>query len=63
MPSRIYSMIAILCLLTAGSVWSQDTKGTISGRVTDPSGSLQDIREFRGKSFLRNALQVVSRMT
>ena len=40
MPSRIYSMIAILCLLTAGTVWSQDTKGTISGRVTDPSGSV-----------------------
>ncbi len=33
-------MIAILCLLTAGTVWSQDTKGTISGRVTDPSGSV-----------------------
>jgi len=40
MPSRIHSLIAILCLLTAGSVWSQDTKGTISGRVTDPSGSV-----------------------
>ncbi|MCX6632581.1 MAG: carboxypeptidase-like regulatory domain-containing protein, partial [Candidatus Solibacter sp.] len=40
MPSRIYSMIAILCLLTAGSAWSQDTKGTITGRVTDPSGSV-----------------------
>ena len=40
MPSRFYSMIAILCLLTAGSVWSQDTKGTITGRVTDPSGSV-----------------------
>ena len=39
MPSRIHSLIAILCLLTAGSVWSQDTKGTITGRVTDPSGS------------------------
>ena len=33
-------MIAILCLLAAGTVWSQDTKGTISGRVTDPSGSI-----------------------
>jgi len=40
MPSRIHSLIAILCLLTAGTVWSQDTKGTISGRVTDPSGSV-----------------------
>jgi len=27
------------------------------------SGSLQDIGEFRGKPFLRQALQVVSRMT
>ncbi|MEO8592123.1 MAG: TonB-dependent receptor [Candidatus Solibacter sp.] len=40
MPSRIYSMIAILCLLIAGSAWAQDTKGTISGRVTDQSGSV-----------------------
>src|ERR1035437_3117026 len=40
MPSRIYSIIAILWLLTAGSVLSQDTKGTITGRVTDPSGSV-----------------------
>jgi hypothetical protein len=40
MPSRFNSIIAILCLLTAGSVWSQDTKGTITGRVTDPSGSV-----------------------
>ena len=40
MPSRIYSLIAILCLLAAGTVWSQDTKGTITGRVTDPSGSV-----------------------
>jgi hypothetical protein len=40
MPSRIYSIAAILCLLTAGAVWSQDTKGTITGRVTDPSGSV-----------------------
>ena len=40
MPSRIFSLIAILCLLTAGSVWSQDTRGTITGRVTDPSGAV-----------------------
>jgi hypothetical protein len=40
MPSRINSLIAILCLLAAGTVWSQDTKGTITGRVTDPSGSV-----------------------
>ena len=40
MPSRFYSLIAILCLLTAGTVWSQDTKGSITGRVTDPSGSV-----------------------
>ncbi len=40
MPSRIHSIVAILCLLTAGAVWSQDTKGTITGRVTDPSGSV-----------------------
>ena len=40
MLSRIFRMSAILCLLIAGSVWSQDTKGTITGRVTDPSGSV-----------------------
>ena len=33
-------MIAILCLMFAASAWSQDTKGTISGRVTDPSGAV-----------------------
>ncbi len=40
MPSRTFSLIAILCLLAAGSGWSQDTRGTISGRVTDPSGAV-----------------------
>jgi hypothetical protein len=39
MPSRIFSLIAILCLLTT-SVWAQDTRGTITGRVTDPSGAV-----------------------
>src|ERR1035438_3639764 len=39
MPSRIYSLVVILCLLIAPA-WTQDTKGTISGRVTDPSGSV-----------------------
>ena len=39
MPSRIYSLAVILCLLIAPA-WTQDTKGTISGRVTDPSGSV-----------------------
>ena len=40
MPSRIYSIVAILCLLIAGAVWSQDTRGTITGRITDPSGAV-----------------------
>ena len=40
MPSRIFSLIAILCLLTTSSVWAQDTRGTITGRVTDPSGAV-----------------------
>jgi hypothetical protein len=31
--------------------------------LSSTSGSLQDISEFRGKSFLLNALLVVSRMT
>src|SRR6476646_9680036 len=28
-----------LCLLT-GAVWSQDTRGTITGKITDPSGAV-----------------------
>src|SRR5215831_14142398 len=40
MPSRIFSLGAILVLLTASLSWSQDTRGTISGRVTDPSGAV-----------------------
>jgi hypothetical protein len=40
MPRRHLALFVVLCLLTAGSVWSQDTRGTISGRVTDPSGAM-----------------------
>jgi Carboxypeptidase regulatory-like domain len=40
MRSRILSLIAILCLLTVVAGWSQDTRGTITGRVTDPSGAV-----------------------
>src|SRR5664280_2618830 len=40
MKSRIFSLIAILCLLAGVVAWSQDTRGTISGRVTDPSGAV-----------------------
>jgi D-alanyl-lipoteichoic acid acyltransferase DltB (MBOAT superfamily) len=35
----------------------------LSSLLLPPSGSLQDIDELFGKPFLRNALQVVSRMT
>ena len=38
MPRRIFSLIAILCLLTAIGL-SQETRGTISGKVIDPSGA------------------------
>lgn len=40
MLRRILSLTAILGLLSAGIGWSQDTRGTITGRVTDPSGSV-----------------------
>lgn len=40
MRSRIFSLGAIFLLLTASLSWSQDTRGTITGRVTDPSGAV-----------------------
>src|ERR1039458_2247134 len=38
MLSRISSLIAILCLLTAIG-WTQETRGNIAGKVSDPSGA------------------------
>ena len=40
MPSRMFSLGAIFLLLTASLSWSQDTRGSITGRVTDPSGAI-----------------------
>ncbi len=40
MQNRIFSLGAVLCLLTAFSGWSQDTRGTILGKITDPSGAV-----------------------
>jgi hypothetical protein len=40
MPYRIFSLTAICLLLAASLSWSQDTRGTITGRVTDPSGAI-----------------------
>ena len=40
MPSRILSVLAVACLLIVGMGWSQDTRGSIVGRVTDPSGAV-----------------------
>jgi hypothetical protein len=40
MQNRIFSLIAIACLLIAGTGWSQDTRGAIVGRVSDPSGAV-----------------------
>jgi hypothetical protein len=39
MPCRIFSLSAIFLLLTASFAWSQDTRGTIAGRVLDPTGA------------------------
>ena len=40
MPRRLFTPVAILCLFAAASAWSQDTRGAITGRVTDPSGAV-----------------------
>jgi hypothetical protein len=40
MPNRILPVLAIACLLIVGMGWSQDTRGSIVGRVTDPSGAV-----------------------
>ena len=40
MQSRTLSLSAILCLLAAASGWSQDTRGTIVGKISDPSGAV-----------------------
>src|SRR6185295_15185589 len=40
MPRRIFSLSAIFLLLAACLCWAQDTRGTITGRVTDPSGAV-----------------------
>lgn len=40
MLRRIWSSMAMLTLLTGGLAWSQDTRGTITGRITDPSGAV-----------------------
>ncbi|HEV8147287.1 MAG TPA: carboxypeptidase-like regulatory domain-containing protein, partial [Bryobacteraceae bacterium] len=45
MPSRIFSrrvfsLASIFLMLTASLAWSQDTRGTLTGRITDPSGAV-----------------------
>ncbi|MDE3164326.1 MAG: carboxypeptidase regulatory-like domain-containing protein, partial [Acidobacteriota bacterium] len=40
MRGRIFSLSVMLCLLAAVSGWAQDTRGSITGRVTDPSGAV-----------------------
>ena len=37
---KVFSLVTTLALLTSAMAWSQDTRGTISGRVLDPSGSV-----------------------
>ena len=39
MSRRVSSLIALLALL-GGAIWAQDTRGTITGRITDPSGAV-----------------------
>src|SRR4051794_28792492 len=38
MPSRLLSLFA-MAILTITCIWSQETRGTIVGRVTDPTGA------------------------
>ncbi len=40
MKVRIFSLIAILILLTGLPAWSQDARGSILGKITDPSGAV-----------------------
>jgi len=40
MKIRIFSLIAVLLLLTGTFAWSQDVKGTILGQIADPSGAV-----------------------
>ena len=40
MRSRIFSLIALLALFAGGVIRAQDTRGTITGRITDPSGAV-----------------------
>ena len=37
---RTISGVLVLCLLMAGAGWSQETRGTITGRINDPSGAV-----------------------
>jgi hypothetical protein len=40
MPNRIFSLLAIVLLLTGALAWSQDARGSIVGTVTDASGAV-----------------------
>ncbi len=40
MSRRILSLIALLALFAGGVIWAQDSRGTIMGRITDPSGAV-----------------------
>jgi hypothetical protein len=40
MSNRIFSLIPIVCLLTGAPAWSQDTRGTLLGRVTDQQNAV-----------------------
>ncbi len=40
MPRRSPLLAIVLYLLVAGAAWSQDARGTLLGRVSDPSGAL-----------------------
>ncbi|MEI9976375.1 MAG: carboxypeptidase regulatory-like domain-containing protein [Ignavibacteriota bacterium] len=40
MSRRISSLVAVLALFAGGVVWAQDSRGTITGRITDQSGAI-----------------------
>ncbi len=40
MSRRILSLIALLALFAGGVIWAQDSRGTLTGRITDPSGAV-----------------------
>jgi hypothetical protein len=62
-PERMNNDLAVRTRTCRRKPSEYDSRPAERVEIGVASGSLQDIREFRGKPFLLNGLQVVSRMT